>query len=308
MKYDRQGFIDAEDGTRLFFGTLGPSSAPEEAVRLNESGEVRRPSRTPLVLCDGIGCDGFVWRYLQPHLAEDRLVIHWHYRGHGRSGPPPNSRSMTIEQLARDLEQLRCHLGLGDMLVAGHSMGTLVALEWERQRAERCSGSLLLCGSAGRITHTFRGTDSLSELLPSLLKVVGRHHGMVRALWGRVPPSFAYRLAKLSGEIDPATLRSDDFARYWEHVSDMDPDIFLHMLRAAGDYDAAEALADLSAPKLVVAAENDTFTPPEHAAALAEALPHAELFHIRGGSHAAPVEQPMTVQLRVDKFLGDHAL
>ncbi|MEM9865869.1 MAG: alpha/beta hydrolase, partial [Myxococcota bacterium] len=273
MKYDRQGFVEAKDGTRLFFGVAGNTAS----------------ERAPVVLCDGIGCDGFVWRYLHPHLADERLVVHWHYRGHGRSGAPPSSRTMTIETLAEDLQVLIEHLGLERAVLAGHSMGTLVALEWERQHRTQCEGALLLCGSAGRITHTFRGTDALSELLPGLLGVVARHSGMVRAVWGRVPPSFAYRLAKLSGEIDPATLRSDDFSRYWEHVSHMDPDVFLHMLRAAGDYNAAEHLDELSAPKLVVAAENDTFTPPEHATALAAALPDAELFHIRGGSHAAPV-------------------
>lgn len=296
MEYDRQGFVQAKDGARLFFGIRGPTRATGDDIK------------APVILCDGIGCEGFVWRYLHPHLAEDRLVVHWHYRGHGRSGLPPSSSSMTIEQLADDLCTLVAHLGLEPAIVAGHSMGTLVALEWERLQPEQCLGALLLCGSAGRITHTFRGSDSLNELLPGLLDVVSRHKGMVRALWGRVPPSFAYRLAKLSGEIDPATLRSEDFERYWEHVSDMDPDIFLHLLRSAGEYDAAAHLTELRAPKLVVAAENDTFTPPEHAAALAEALIDAELFHVRGGSHAAPVEQPMTVQLRVDKFLSDRNL
>ena len=215
---------------------------------------------------------------------------------------------MTIEALAQDMGRLIEHIGLEKVLIAGHSMGTLVALEWESFAPERCAGGLMLCGSAGRITQTFRGTDSLHELMPGLLDVVQKHRSMVRAVWGRVPPNFAYRLAKLSGEVDSATLRSEDFARYWEHISDMDPDVFLHMLRAAGDYDAMGKVPALASPKLIVAAENDTFTPPEYAEALAEALPDAEYFQIRGGSHAAPVEQPMAVQLRVDKFLQSREL
>ena len=44
------------------------------------------------------------------------------------------------------------------------------------------------------------------------------------------------------------------------------------------------------------------------ASPMAERIPGGELFEIRGGSHAAPVEQPIAVQLRVDKFLLDHSL
>ena len=40
------------------------------------------------VLCDGLGCDGFVWKYLQPYLQQSHRVLRWHYRGHGRSGLP----------------------------------------------------------------------------------------------------------------------------------------------------------------------------------------------------------------------------
>lgn len=256
------------------------------------------------MLCDGIGCDGFVWHYLQPHLADSRPVHHWHYRGHGRSGTPRDASSMTIEQLAEDLHVVLDEDEVEEVILVGHSMGTQVALEAWRQRPERVVGLVLICGSAGRITKTFRGTDALHEIVPVVRDAVQKHRGLARAVWGRVPPKLAYRFAKLSGEVDPATLRSEDFARYWRHVSVMDPDVFLKMLESAGEHSAEPYLADVTAKTLVVTAENDTFTPAEYQEAVAEAVPDSELFEIRGGSHAAPVEQPMVVQLRVDKFLA----
>lgn len=293
LSYDDERFIDAPDGTRLFAGTLeGPPD-----------GEL-----APAVLCDGIGCDGFVWAYLARHLARTRRVIHVHYRGHGRSGPPLDRSRLTIRGLAQDLHAALDALEVERALFLGHSMGTQVELEAHRASPERATGLILLCGSWGRVTHTFHGHDALSQVLPTVREVVQNHPTLARALWGRVPPRLAFRFAKLSGEVDPAMLRSEDFHRYWQHISDMEPEVFLQLLDAAGDHSAEDHLSEVDVPSLVIAAENDTFSPPELGRALADRIPGAEHFEIRGGSHAAPVEQPMAVQLRVDKFLVDHSL
>jgi len=293
LHYDTERFVEAADGTRLFVGTL---LGPEES------------ELAPAVLCDGIGCDGFVWAYLAHHLARTRRVIHVHYRGHGRSGPPLDRSELTIRGLARDLHTALDVLAVEKALLLGHSMGTQVELEAHRAAPDRVAGMILLCGSWGRVTHTFHGHDALSQVLPTVREVVQNHPGLARALWGRVPPRLAFRLAKLSGEVDPAMLRSEDFHRYWQHISDMEPEVFLQLLHAAGDHSAEDHLPQVDAPSLVISAENDTFSPPELGRAMAERIPGGELFEIRGGSHAAPVEQPMAVQLRVDKFLLDHSL
>lgn len=293
LHYDSERFVEASDGTRLFVGTLpGPDGS----------------DLAPAVLCDGVGCDGFVWAYLAHHLARFRRVIHVHYRGHGRSGPPLDRSELTIRGLARDLLTVLDALEIERAVLIGHSMGTQVELEAHRAAPERVAGMILLCGSWGRVTHTFHGHDALSQVLPTVREVVQNHPGLARALWGRVPPRLAFRLAKLSGEVDPAMLRSEDFHRYWQHISDMEPEVFLQLLNAAGDHSAEDHLPDIHVPTLVISAENDTFSPPELGRAMAERIEGGELFEIRGGSHAAPVEQPMAVQLRVDKFLLDHSL
>src|ERR1700753_1670371 len=71
---DRQGFAVGCDGTPIFYRVRGPVDAPA------------------VVFCDGIGCDGYVWKYLETELAVTHRIVHWHYRGHGRTAtprPPP---------------------------------------------------------------------------------------------------------------------------------------------------------------------------------------------------------------------------
>ena len=285
MQYDRDGFVDAADGTRLFYEELD-GGAP------------------PVVLTDGIGCDGFAWRYLAPRLAEHHRVLHWHFRGHGRSGPPRDRDQLSIEDLARDLRRLCDEREVRRPVIAAHSMGVQVALEYYRQNRDDVSALVLMCGTFGRITTTFHGTDILDQVLPSLIRGTRMFPGVARAVWGRVPAAMAFRVACAGRELDGDRIQEEDFRRYWDHAALMDPDVFLRMLESAGRHDATGLLQDIDVPTLVVAAEHDTFTPMALAEEMAAAIPSAELEVIEEASHAAPVEQPGRIAERVEDFLS----
>ena len=64
----------------------GYAVAPSDASPLFYESWGERGVRTPVLLADGIGCDGYVWRYLKADL-EGRFGLHPHYRGHGRTAP-----------------------------------------------------------------------------------------------------------------------------------------------------------------------------------------------------------------------------
>ncbi|MBC7171202.1 MAG: alpha/beta hydrolase [Polyangiaceae bacterium] len=286
IEYDAHEFVESSDGTRLFCG-------------------VRGEGEPTLVLNDGVGCDGFAWRYVHPYFGERHCVLHWHYRGHGRSGAPPDLESMTIEQLADDLLRVLDATGVERGVLVGHSMGTQVSLELYRRAPERVAGLVLVCGSYGHITRTFHGTDLLQQILPDIVRLVRGNVGAARALWGRIPAAMAFRVASLAGEVDASTIHFEDFEPYWQHVSAIGPDTFLTMLENAGEHSAKDLLPTIKVPTLIIAAERDTFTPPELARSMAEEIPAAELFVLRGGSHAAVIEQPEAILLRLEKFLRE---
>lgn len=284
MEYDRDGFVEAADGTRLFYELMGAGDPP-------------------VILTDGIGCDGFAWRYLGPGLAQHHRVIHWHFRGHGRSGPPRDPARVSIEDLAEDLKRICDRLEVERPVIIAHSMGVQVALEYYRQNPDGVAALVLMCGTFGRITTTFHGTDLLDQLLPGLVRGMRMFPGMARAVWGRVPAAMAFRLACAGRELDGERIQEEDFQRYWEHASLMNPEVFLPMLQHAGRHDARGFLADVDVPTLVVAAEHDTFTPMSLAEEMAGAIPNAVLEVIEGASHAAPVEQPELLAEHIEDFL-----
>lgn len=255
------------------------------------------------VFCDGILCDGFIWKYLWNDVAEVCDVAHWHYRGHGRSGAPVDKTKIDIGQHARDLKTVREHLGDRKVVLIGHSMGTQVALEEWRRYPQNIAGIVLVCGSFGKVTQSFRGVPILDMILPKLMDIVDKQPEIVRAIWSRIPPDLAFKAALIARDVDPSHVRSEDMLPYLKHMTTVDFPMFLRMLRAAGDHSAEEWLSEVNVPVLVVAGERDTFTPASLSESMAERIPGAELLMVAGGSHVAPIEQPELVDARIRAFI-----
>jgi pimeloyl-ACP methyl ester carboxylesterase len=282
-------FATGRDGTRIY-------------VRRREG---PGPSRPTAILTDGIACDGFIWKYLWDFLARIVPVAHWNYRGHGRSGKPEDPTAIGLVDHARDLDAVRHAIGDGPVVLFGHSMGCQVALEACRLRREGVRGLVLICGSSGRITHSFKGTNVLAQVLPRVIERVEAHPEITRAIWSRVPADVALRFALVAGEVDKSAIVPEDLLPYMTHMVDIDPLMFLRMLRAAGDHSAADLLPLVDVPALVIAGDRDSFTPPRYAEEMAAALPQGELLMVAGGTHVVPLERRELVGERIEKFLRE---
>jgi pimeloyl-ACP methyl ester carboxylesterase len=164
---------------------------------------------------------------------------------------------------------------------------------------------VLICGTAGRMTHTFKGKDALARALPGLIERVEKNPRFARALWSNVPPAMAARVALATGEVD-AVVDPEDLMKYSDHVANLDLLMFLRMLRAMGDESAAEVLGSVTAPVLVIAGEQDSFTPAHLAEEMARALPHGELMMCAGATHVAPIERRDDVRDRIEAFAREH--
>jgi pimeloyl-ACP methyl ester carboxylesterase len=298
----RESFVEADDGTQLY---LRVRRGPEAA-------------RSIAILCDGIACDGFIWKYLWDTLAERVHVAHWNYRGHGRSRRPADGARLGVEAHAADLGAIRRALpealGVdpGATVLFGHSMGCQVVLEHVRQSLDGpaagagLAGLALICGAPGRVTHTFKNTDVLAQVLPRMIDAVDRYPQVARALFGSVPPALALKVGLALGEIDGKLMEPRDIVPYLEHMVDIDLPMFLRMLKAAGEHSAEELLPRVVLPTLVVAGERDTFTPPTLARSMAGAIAGSELL-MTSGTHVVPLEHRAAVEEAVGRLL-DRAL
>jgi pimeloyl-ACP methyl ester carboxylesterase len=282
-------YAPAEDGTRLRWSSLGPAGAPD---------------RPAVLLSDGIGCAGYIWRALEPALARRRRVLHWNYRGHGGSERPVEPEQVSVAHCARDLLTVLDEAGERRAVLVGHSFGVQVALEAHRLAPRRVAGLVLICGSAGHLLDTFHDVPGASAALPYWQRAVEAYPGVARFLARTVIPSEAVVRLGMAYEVNARQLSRQDLERYLADLADVDSPLFVRLLASAAAHDASGHLPEVAAPTLVLAGEKDTFTPARLSVALHEAIPGSELLVVPGGTHVLPLEQPALCEGRIEAFLA----
>jgi pimeloyl-ACP methyl ester carboxylesterase len=287
MRKCRSGYaISPADGSPLFYEIDTPE----------------RPIAT-VVLNDGIGCDGYVWKYLRRDLPDDLRVVHWHYPGHGRSPLPRARPNLGIPDLADDAMAVLDDADVDQAILFGHSMGVQVVLETYRRHAERIDAMVLMCGMPEKPLKTFKGTDKFERVLPVVRSTVNRAPRVFNRLARMMLPTrLSYTLAQVV-EVNGQLLDMADFMPYLHGLSRVQPHWFLSLLAAAGLHSATDLLPNIAVPTLIVAGDRDGFTPAHLSEAMAAAIPGSELVVIEGGTHTAPLERPELVDQAVTDFL-----
>jgi pimeloyl-ACP methyl ester carboxylesterase len=280
-------FVTAPDGTRLHWSS-GGEGAPT------------------VVLLDGVGCAGYIWRFLLPDLQRRHRVIHWNYRGHGRSERPVDALRVSVQDCVDDLFAVLDAAGERAVLLLGHSMGVQVALEAHRRAPDRLLGLGLLCGSPGHALSAIHDAPLAAVAFPFVRRAVERFPALTRLLFRSVVPTeLALRMA-LAFEVNRKLVAREDLVRYLDDLADIDAALFVRMLASADQHDATDHLPAIAVPTLIIAGEQDTFTPMWLSVKMHAAIPGSELLVLPGGTHVGPLEHPELVSLRVEKFVRDH--
>jgi pimeloyl-ACP methyl ester carboxylesterase len=89
-------------------------------------------SATPLLLLHGLGMSARVWDPLRARLATHHEVMVHTLLGH-RGGAPAANRPALVDDLVDDVERMLDNVGIGQVHVAGNSLGRWVAIELARR-------------------------------------------------------------------------------------------------------------------------------------------------------------------------------
>jgi pimeloyl-ACP methyl ester carboxylesterase len=245
----------------------------DKAVFAATGGRPFDPALASLAFLHGAAMDHTIWALQTRYFAHHgRNVLAFDLPGHGRSaGPAFDSIGALADWLIRALDAL----GIESAQLAGHSMGSLIALEAAARHPKRVSAIALL------------GTSAPMPVTDALLAAAkADDHGAfdMVTLWG------LSRDGQMGGNRAPGLWMTGGGLRLLEHSA---PGVLYADLSACNDYtDGLASAAKVRCPALLLLGARDAMTPPRAAKALAEAIAESETIVLPGCGHMMMIEQP----------------
>ncbi|MCE7989951.1 MAG: alpha/beta hydrolase [Caldilinea sp. CFX5] len=236
----------------------------------SSGGDNQRP---PLLLVHGAGGHHLHW---PPQLRRlpATAVYALDLPGHGQSAGPGRT---TIAGYAQVIGAFADALALPSFILAGHSMGGAIALEFALTVGERLTG-LVLVGAGARLrvnatilTGIQNNFDATTAQLIDWMYTPA------------FPPKQREQALAQLRTTDPQTLH-DDFA-------------------ACDAFDVRGAVASLTLPTLIICGTVDLMTPIKLSETLHQAIAGSQLHRIEGAGHMAMIEQPVVVTEVINRWL-----
>lgn len=258
-----------------------------------------------LVLADGIACSGFIWKYIIPYFEKRFKIIHFNYRGHGKTPAPKSYDNLTVETLAKDINVIMEKEKVEKAILLGHSMGVQVIYEFYKQFPSKVSALVPICGSYGRPFDSYHNTDKFTPVFKFMIKYVFKPYGVLLRNFQQLmfENNFSYYVVS-NVEVNGKMLHKEDFMDYLRDIKEtLDFTSFGYLLESSMNHTALNILPEIDVPVLIIAGERDRMTPSFLSTKMYKLIPDARLESIKWGSHTTPIEQPEMSNLLIEDFL-----
>ena len=288
--HDREGYVDAGGGVRLFFRLMGSG---EDTLVVIHGGP-------------GFSMDYFL-EDLRP-LAAHQVLLFYDQRGAGGSTLVSDSASLDAQRFVEDLEAIRKHFNISQLNLLGHSWGTAVAALYAIKyplhlRKMIIVGALPLQQyqladaftrlEASRDSSTLRRMRELyaARLADPANPDLCREYYV---LWFEAFYGNPARPAPSKGDFCAGTAES-----HRNKMNSVDKFVFASL----GAWDWRSSLSHVNTPTLVIHGTNDPL-PIAGAQAWEDVLPNGRLLQLEGVGHFPYIEVPNQFFTAVNEFLG----
>jgi proline iminopeptidase len=293
----REGFITADDGTKLFYKIEG--SGPQSLIVVH-------------------GGPGFSLESVRAdfgRLARGRTVIYYDQRGNGRSDLVDDDSRLALKHHIADLDAVRRHFGLEKLTLLGNSWGGLLISAYAAAHPERIERLILDASAAPDIAQLNETTDEMDKrveerLSPSefrrLVDVADPKSWLTakdpvaacRTLAVAIFRAYAFDWRRLPSSRGSLCEGPTDVLRRRLVVNQT-------IVQSLGAYDLRPAVRDVTAPALVMHGVADVI-PVRAAKDWAESFPNGRLLLMQRSGHLMHLEQPDIFFEAIEKFLtGD---
>lgn len=227
-----------------------------------------------------------IWQPQIEALASSHRVLAPDLRGHGESSATAGVYTMDV--FAEDLHALIAERQCGPVVLVGHSMGGYLSFAFYRKFPQSVRGLVLFCTRA-------TADSEEGKIVREHLAQRAEREGAAAVADQMLPKMLAAS----------ASVRPDLLERVRQIILATSVNCLAGSLRGmAARVSALDLLPKITVPSLVVAGENDLVIPMAESAAMANAIPNAELAIIPQAGHLASLENPASVNAALQAFLA----
>jgi 3-oxoadipate enol-lactonase len=240
----------------------------------------------PVLAIHGLGGSAAFFTGLAARVQADARLLAVDLPGTGRSAPD----EISMAHWVRALDDVAAAQTSEPIVILGHSLGTIVALEaWRtwRSSSDRIRG-LILVGGLPRVRPSIH--DRLTERLAALDGI-----DSLRGWGWRVAP----------GVFSPATMRArPGIVREFADRFDLQTvESYVRCTRVLLDADATAVASSVTAKTLAITGADDQYAPPALVADFAARIPGARVEVIPDCGHVPFLERPDEFASLVSTFL-----
>lgn len=249
------------------------------AYRINEF----RGSRETLVFVHGLGTTCSGWEPFERALENEFNVLTYDLRGHGLSRRYRRVSDYRFENLADDLRALLELLGVRTCTLVSNSLGTIVALLYQRNCPGIVRGNLLLAPIYKKAVTTSTNTPKERYSFVDFLSLFP----MFRETGRRMDFSSFHLTRDLDLKRMVPEIRSMSMRIYL---------FYLHHMNAFRDYDW---WSQIDVPSTIIHGTNDSFSPFSSAVELSGLMPRARLLALEGANHVVIINNKEEIVSRI---------
>lgn len=234
-----------------------------------------------VVLVHGLGTNRHIWAAQVAVLAKHFRVLSFDLPGAGQSSDDPGGYSIPrwVGQIHRLTHAL---VPGGRFTLAGHSMGTVTAVRFAIEHADRVTALMLI----GMLTGPAPGLAERAKKV----EAEGMAAVVEAVLAGQLTAGAREGNPALTGLLR-AVLSANRPGPYAGHC------------RTLEAFSTAADLPRVSVPALLMVGDQDVVTPLKNHVGFKSAIPRAELAVVASAAHTPQVERPDAVALRMLEFL-----